>query len=66
MNPLLSTFMLLALKMSAVKSKGNPYVSYNLNAIEPGKILFLTFSRLSFKILIPLSNNKENFSSSFF
>ena len=51
--------------MSSVRSNGKPYVSYNLNATSPGKVLFI-LEISSFKILIPLSRRTKNFSSSVF
>ena len=53
----------LFLKISSVRSNGNPYVSYNLNATSPGKTLSI-LEISSFKILIPLSRRTKNFSSS--
>ena len=43
------TLIFLALKISAVKSRGKPKVSYNLKAAGPGKVLFLTFSNMTVK-----------------
>ena len=58
--------MFFPLKMSAVKSNGKPYVSYNLNAIDPGKVLFFELC-LNFHLIFSFHVQAEkNFSSSFF
>ena len=61
----LSSLRFLSRNKSSVKSRGNPKVSYNLNAESPLKISpgFKSFDSSS-RILIPFDNVLRNLSSS--
>ena len=64
LNPSLSTNKLFSLAISAVRSNGNPNVSWSLKITSPGIVLSLIFKIASSRILIPFSKVSKNFNSS--